>query len=227
MLWGLTQDQLSKTIFPLADLTKPEIRKIAADADMCIASKPDSQDICFVSNGMTNSDYLLKVLGEKPGPIIEIESGKELGQHKGSFNFTYGQRKGIGIAYPEPLYVVKVDPKQNIVYVGTRDKLASQFARAKNRNIIAELDLDQNNSFMAMTKIRYNSDPSMAKIALEDNNMISAEFIDPVDSITPGQAIVFYDPKDPLRVLGGAHSQGLSFIQALVYDHWLSTSAAY
>lgn len=212
MLWGLTQEQLSKTIFPLADLTKDEIRQIAVDANLCVASKPDSQDICFVSNGMTNSDYLLKILGEKPGDIVEISSGEVLGQHKGSFNYTYGQRKGLGIAYPEPLYVVKIDPKANTVYVGTKDKLSSQKAFGKSRNMISRPVFQKDEAgkeyFEALTNVRYNMDPAPAKVYLKDENTLEVEFMEPVDSITPGQAMAFYDKKDPTELIGGAWISG-------------------
>jgi tRNA-specific 2-thiouridylase len=201
MLWGLTPQQLSATVFPLADLDKSEVRKIANDSGLCVASKPESQDICFVSNGMTNSDYLLKILGEKPGNIIEIDSGKILGQHKGSFNYTYGQRKGLGIAHSEPLYVVKIDSKSNSVFVGTKDKLAGQVAKAKNRNLINNYLGDD---FEALVKIRYNSDPTPARVKLCGDNEIEVEFYEPVTAITPGQALAIYDLETGLELIGGA-----------------------
>ncbi|MDA0772231.1 MAG: tRNA 2-thiouridine(34) synthase MnmA [Cyanobacteria bacterium] len=201
MLWGLTQDQLAKTVFPLADLDKDEVRKIAEENNLCVANKPESQDICFVSNGMTNSDYLTKILGEKPGEIIEIESGEVLGKHKGSFNYTYGQRKGLGIAYPEPLYVVKTDPLTNKVYVGTRDKIKGQKAFAKDRNIISKIDGD---SFMSLVKIRYNMEAVPAMVKLIGETELEVDFIDPIDAITPGQAIALYDRETGQELIGGA-----------------------
>jgi tRNA-specific 2-thiouridylase len=201
MLWGLTREQLSATVFPLADLDKSEIRKIAEEAGLCVANKPESQDICFVSNGMTNSDYLLKILGEKPGNIVEIDSGKILGTHKGSFNYTYGQRKGLGIAYEEPLYVIKIDPKSNTVYVGTKEKLAGQKAQGKNRNMV---NATLGKSFDALVKIRYNSDPSPARVTLLADDGVEVEFYEPVTAITPGQALAFYDKDSGLEVIGGA-----------------------
>lgn len=205
MLWGLNQDQLSKTVFPLADLDKDEVRKIAEENNLCVANKPESQDICFVSNGMTNSDYLIKILGEKPGEIIEIESGEVLGEHKGSFNFTYGQRKGIGIAYKEPLYVVKTDPLTNKVYVGTRDKLQGQKAFAKDRNIISPIT---GNQFEALVKIRYNMEAVPAIVKLIGDHEVEVDFLDPIDAITPGQAIAFYDKETGQELMGGAWITG-------------------
>lgn len=200
MLWGLTQQQLSATVFPLADLEKSEVRKLAEEAELCVADKPESQDICFVANGMSNSDYLLKILGEKPGDIIEIDSGEILGKHKGSFNYTYGQRKGLGIAYPEPLYVVEIDSKSNTVFVGTKEKLEGQTAHGKNRNMVGFDEM----SFDAMVKIRYNSDPTLAHVTLLDDDKVEVVFKEPVSAITPGQALAFYDKDNSEKLLGGA-----------------------
>lgn len=201
MLWGLTQEQLAKTVFPLADMTKDEVREVAQKANLCVANKAESQDICFVSNGMTNSDYLTKILGEKPGDIIEIASGKVLGQHSGSYNYTYGQRKGLGIAYPEPLYVVEIDSENNKVYVGTKDKLYGQVAIGKNQNIVND---SYGDNFKALVKIRYNMEPVLANVEIGLEDTVRVEFEEPVTSITPGQAMVFYDPDDAKQVIGGS-----------------------
>ncbi|MBU6197563.1 MAG: tRNA 2-thiouridine(34) synthase MnmA [Cyanobacteria bacterium REEB446] len=210
MLWGLTQDQLSKTIFPLADFNKDEVRDLANIGELCVASKADSQDICFVSNGMTNADYLTRILGEKEGPIILASSGLVLGYHKGSFNYTYGQRKGLGIAYSEPLYVTKIDPNANTVYVGTKEELLSQRAIGNRRNMIGTPVLDAENSFAALTKIRYNAEPTLAQVYVDASDFVEVQFKEPVESVTPGQAMVFYDPVHPEKVLGGAWIDGVS-----------------
>jgi tRNA-uridine 2-sulfurtransferase len=210
MLWGLTQEQLSKTVFPLADLNKDEVREAAHRGQLCVADKAESQDICFVSNGMTNSEYLTKILGEKPGDIIEVFSGKVLGQHGGSYNYTYGQRKGIGIAYEEPLYVVEIDSKNNIVYVGTKDKLYGQVAVGKNSNII---NTNHGESFDALVKIRYNMEPVLAKVELGLEDSVRVEFKEPVTAITPGQAMVFYDIDNSKQVIGGAWISEHAFTQ--------------
>ncbi len=206
MLWGLSQKQLAHTLFPLADMAKDAVRQIAREAQLSVANKPDSQDICFVSVGMTNSDYLTRILGEKSGDIVLISDGTVLGQHKGSFNYTYGQRKGIGIAYSEPLYVVKIDPELNTVYVGTKGELLSQRAVGKDANFIGdaemETDLLGEKYFNARVKIRYNSSPVAAKVYPEDGGRVSVEFEDTVEAVTPGQAMAFYGDGD--RVIGGA-----------------------
>ncbi len=206
MLWGLNQKQLSYTLFPLADMAKDSVRQIARDAELGVANKPDSQDICFVSVGMTNSDYLTRILGEKPGDIVLVSDGTILGKHKGSFNYTYGQRKGLGIAYTEPLYVVKIEPEHNTVYVGTKGDLLSQRAIGKNANYIGPSELETDtlgeNYFKARVKIRYNSEPVLAKVYPNGETKVSVEFEDTVEAVTPGQAMVFYGDGD--RVIGGA-----------------------
>ncbi len=206
MLWGLNQKQLSHTLFPLADMAKDDVRRIATEAGLSVANKPDSQDICFVSVGMTNSDYLTRILGEKAGDIVLISDGTVLGQHKGSFNYTYGQRKGIGIAYSEPLYVVKIDPELNTVYVGTKGELLSQRAVGKDANFIGDADMEIDSLgekyFNARVKIRYNSSPVPAKVYPDGAERVAVEFEDTVEAVTPGQAMVFYGDGD--RVIGGA-----------------------
>ncbi len=212
MLWGLTQPQLAATVFPLADFVKSEIRELAEYAELCVASKAESQDICFVSNGMTNADYLTRLLGAKPGPIILASSGKQVGEHQGSFNYTYGQRKGLGVAYSEPLYVTRIDSDANIVYVGTKEELLSQRAIGRDINLIFKPVLDQDNSFEAFTQIRYNMKPRLAKVYVDDTNAdhLEVQFKEPVDAITPGQAMVFYDPADQNHVIGGAWIDAMS-----------------
>lgn len=214
MLWGLNQDQLAKTVFPLADFTKEQIREIAEIGDLCVAKKEESQDICFVSNGMTNSEYLTRILGEKEGPIILASTGEELAKHTGSFNYTYGQRKGLKIAYKEPLYVTKIDSDANIVYVGTKEELLTQKAVGNRVNMTAKFNLDDDSSFEALTKIRYNSKPSLARVYMDslDSDYLEVEFKEPVEAVTPGQAMVFYDPVDTAKVLGGAWIDGVSVL---------------
>jgi tRNA-uridine 2-sulfurtransferase len=206
MLWGLNSTQLSCTVYPLADFDKDEVRDIARKANLCVAEKEESQDICFVSNGMTNSEYLTRILGKKPGDIIEIDSGKILGQHQGSFNYTYGQRKGLGIAHSEPLYVVDIDSKTNKVFVGTREKLLQQQALANGLNIISA-EYRKLQEFEANVQIRYNSDPSPAKVRILSDTELLVDFYEPVTAITPGQALVMYAKDNPDELIGGAWIQ--------------------
>ena len=123
VLWGLTNEQIDATLLPLGGYKKEEIRKIAASKDLVIADKPDSQDLCFIPFGTTPQEYLADFIEEKPGPIIHTVTGAVLGEHKGTHNYTIGQRRGIGVAYETPLYVTSLDPDKRVVYVGDKDAL--------------------------------------------------------------------------------------------------------
>jgi len=136
MLWGLTQEVLSKTVFPLGDLTKEEVREIAEKANLIVAKKEESQDICFVTEKEGTQGFLQKFLGKKEGSIIENKTRKILGVHNGTHNYTIGQRKGLGIAHAEPLYVIDLDIEKNIVYAGTKDELEGNELIVKDVNWI-------------------------------------------------------------------------------------------
>lgn len=197
MLWGLTQDVLSKTVFPLGDLTKDEVREIAKEGNLIVAEKEESQDICFVSDKEGTQGFLGKYLQAKEGYIIENKTGKVLGTHQGTHNYTVGQRKGLGIAYIEPLYVVKLDVEKNIVYAGTKDELEGFELIVKDINWI-------NSSHVhVMAKIRYNSKTYFASVQLLEENKAKVTFNEPQSAITPGQACVFYDETDEVLLGGG------------------------
>ena len=225
MLWGLTQEVLSRTVFPLGNLTKDEVREIAVGAcsgkSLCVADKEESQDICFVSEKEGTQGFLGKYLQSKEGFIIENKTGNILGTHQGTHNFTIGQRKGLGIAYSEPLYVVDVDVEKNIVYAGIKGELEGNELIAKDVNwinpiIASEAKQSRLNSgendrdcFVAnaprnvMAKIRYNSKTSPATVTLLENDKIKVTFDSPQSAITSGQACVFYDETDQILLGGG------------------------
>ncbi|OGI07598.1 MAG: tRNA 2-thiouridine(34) synthase MnmA [Candidatus Melainabacteria bacterium RIFCSPLOWO2_02_FULL_35_15] len=136
MLWGLNQEVLSRTVFPLGDLIKEEVREIAKERNLVVADKEESQDICFISDKEGTQGFLGKYLESKEGYIIENKTGNILGIHQGTHNYTIGQRKGIGIAYSEPLYVIDLDVENNIIYAGTKDELEGCELIAKNVNWI-------------------------------------------------------------------------------------------
>ena len=202
MLWGLTQDVLSRTVFPLADLTKDEVREIAVGAcrgkPLCVADKEESQDICFVSDKEGTQGFLGKYLQTREGQIIENKTGKVLGSHEGTHNFTIGQRKGLGIAHSEPLYVVRLDIEKNIVYAGTKEELEGCELVVKDVNWIVPVKTSR-----VMAKIRYNSKTSPATITILENNHVKVTFDEPQSAITPGQACVFYDESDQILLGGG------------------------
>ncbi len=187
----LTQEKLQHAMFPIGEYTKPEVREMAAKFGLPVASKSDSQDLCFLGDG----DYrrFLRENGTpdmfEPGEIL-LTDGTPLGTHTGLPNYTVGQRKGLGIAYSEPLYVIKLDRQQNAVIVGTREELGSDTLTAQNMNWIA--GEAPANEFRAEIKIRYKSKASPATVTVLEDGRIRAIFDDPLRDITPGQGAVLY-----------------------------------
>lgn len=197
-LFSLTQEQFSKTMFPLYEYEKAQIREIAEKYDLPSKSAKDSQDICFIPKPKTLKDYLFETIGKKKGDFIDISTGKKLGEHDGCFQYTIGQRKGIGIAAENPLYTVKLDIKTNTVYVGEKDKAYG--TKLTLRDCHKTYPFEEN-SFDVITKIRYNMPFVKAHVEIKDNETIMT-FPEPVYSITPGQAAVWYDMNDG-HLLGG------------------------
>lgn len=206
MLWELTQDVLSKTVFPLGELTKEEVRQIAKDANLLVADKKESQDICFVSDKEDTQGFLSKYLQEKEGLIVENKTKNILGKHKGTHNYTIGQRKGIGIVCDVPLYVVDLDAENNIVYVGKKNELEGYELVVRDVNWIVPVGADQcvcGSPLHVMAKVRYNAKTSPATIEILGQNKVRVKFNEPVTAITPGQACVFYDEDDQVLLGGG------------------------
>ncbi len=201
-LFGLTQAQLARTLFPLGELTKPEVRELAGALGLAVAVKPDSQEICFVPNG----DYAaflnayLKETGVEPartrGEIVTTD-GRRLGEHEGVHRFTVGQRKGLGIAAPEPLYVIATDPETQRVVVGGTDDLLRRrfFAREVNWISIAA----PAGPVRAQVKIRNKHAGAAATLTVVEGR-VEVAFDEPQRAVTPGQGAVFYDGD---LVLGG------------------------
>ena len=199
-LFSTTQEQLNFLRFPLGQMQKKETRKIASGLKLNVADKPDSQDICFVPNG----NYASVVKKFKPesfkkGDILDIE-GKIVGKHDGIINFTIGQRKGIGIAYKEPLYVVNINAKKNEIIVGGRKTLAIKTIHLKNLNLLSDVEEYEDNLFI---KVRSTGRLIRARVNLNDTgaevNIKESEI-----GISPGQACVFYSKNQfGDKVLGG------------------------
>jgi tRNA-specific 2-thiouridylase len=203
-LFGLTQAQLARTLFPLGEMNKPAVRELAASMDLAVASKGDSQEICFVPNG----DYAaflsayLKDTGVAPadteGEIVTAD-GRTLGRHSGVHHFTVGQRKGLGIAAAEPLYVIATDPASQRVVVGGNDDLLRSrfFASDVNWISIAGVAAPRR----ADVKIRNKHAGAPATLyATADPTRVEVVFDEPQRAVTPGQGAVFYDGD---LVLGG------------------------
>lgn len=191
MLFNLTQEQLAHVLLPLADLTKTEIRKISEQGGLVTASKPDSQDICFVPDG----DYttFIQRLSHKKYPkgnFVHI-NGEILGKHQGLIHYTIGQRKGLGIAYEYPLYVIAKDVKNNLVILGPDKELFQSGLIAESCNFIAIETLDQ--PLRVTVKTRYRQKDVPALIEPYEDDKVKVTFDEPQRAITPGQAVVFYD----------------------------------
>ena len=199
-LFRTTQEQLNFLRFPLGQMQKKETRKIASELKLNVADKPDSQDICFVPNG-NYASVIKKFRPEsfQKGNILDIESNI-VGKHDGIINFTIGQRKGIGIAYKEPLYVININAKTNEVIVGNRVALAIKKIYLKNLNLLSDVEEYNNNLFI---KVRSTGRLVKAKVNLNDTG---AEVnLDELETgISPGQACVFYSKNQfGDKVLGG------------------------
>jgi tRNA-specific 2-thiouridylase len=203
-LFGLTQPQLSRTLFPLGGMVKPEVRELAKQLNLPVAEKHDSQEICFVPNG----DYAafmnayLREQGidssETEGEIVDTQ-GRVLGHHAGAHRFTVGQRRGLRVAAPEPLYVIATEPATQRVVVGRGDELMSRSLLAKDVNWLS-IHAPQT-PVRAQVKIRNKHTPAAATLLTTvDERRIRIDFDHPQRAITPGQAAVFYDGD---LVLGG------------------------
>ncbi len=190
-LYGLTQSQLAHILFPLGGLTKTQVRRTARELGLSTAQKPESQEICFVPEG----DYrklLERVAPERPtpGPIVHVD-GRILGTHKGIANYTIGQRRGLGVAHPRPLYVVGFDIGRNAVVVGESEHVWADELVAENMNWIAIKKL--NEPMRAHARIRYKHEESPAIVSLLEGGSVLVRFDRPQRAVTPGQSIVFYD----------------------------------
>ncbi|HSS22628.1 MAG TPA: tRNA 2-thiouridine(34) synthase MnmA [Pyrinomonadaceae bacterium] len=195
-LWELTQDQLSRALFPLGEMSKPEVREVARDNKLAVAEKSESQEICFVPDGdyagfidryLAAEDEADRLPGA--GEIVDT-TGVVLGQHSGIHRYTIGQRRGIGIAAEQPLYVVNIETARNRVVVGKQDGLLRSEFTATGVNWVA---FDQPTTpVRAEVRVRYRHMPAPATITPLENGRASVIFDEPQRAITPGQATVFY-----------------------------------
>ena len=197
VLYNLTADKLARIIFPLGEFSKVETRKLAAQMNLPVAEKPDSQEICFVPNNNYKiflQDFAPDADALQGGEIVDLD-GKILGNHQGVANYTIGQRKGLGIAAPQPLYVTKIDVASKKIVVGSNEELFTTILTADNVHWIYKPTLPTT----LQAKIRYGSKFAECEVA-ESENFLRVTFGYPQRAVTPGQAAVFY--KDDI-VLGG------------------------
>jgi len=208
-LFGLTQEQLAHTLFPLGHMTKPEVREAARQHGLALAEKPDSQEICFIPGG-DYKQFLTAYLEEQGEPMPETggelvaSNGDVIGRHDGISNFTVGQRKGLKVASPSPLYVLNIDPASHRVTVGADTELATRTLRANRLNWISIPALTA--PMRVKIKIRHRHEPAWATIEpllgadSETDAQVLAVFDEPQRAVTPGQSAVFYDGDE---VVGG------------------------
>ncbi len=198
-LYNLTQSQLSSLLLPLGDFSdKDMVRQYAEENGLSTAKKPDSQEICFVPDN-DYASFIKRRIGSLPpsGNFVDLE-GNILGQHKGIVNYTIGQRKGLGIAFGEPMFVIKIDAKKNEVVLGRQGTEFSDTLYAINPNFIPFDSLDA--PLRAEAKVRYSAKPAPCTIS-QEGERIKVAFDVPQRAITPGQAVVIYDGD---LVIGGA-----------------------
>jgi tRNA-specific 2-thiouridylase len=190
-LFSLTQEQLARAVFPVGDLKKPEVRAQARRLGLTVAEKPDSQEICFVPDG----DYAAFVARQEPaavrGGAIVDERGLTVGRHEGIHRFTVGQRRGLGVSAPAPLYVLKIDAEAASVTVGPKAALDRTRLTASDVNWVS---CDAPAAWLPVTaQIRHRHRAAEARVRALDPGRAELVFDEPQPSITPGQAVVFYD----------------------------------
>jgi len=190
-LYNLTQEQLKKTIMPIGDYTKEEVRKIAKKIGIQVADKPDSMEICFIPDH-DYAGYIERKTDYKavPGNFVDMQN-HIIGTHKGIIHYTVGQRKGLGLALGKPVFVVAIRPETNEIVIGDNEDL---FLRKLYANHINFMGIEKiENPMKAQAKIRYSHQGSNCVVSMKDTDTLECIFDEPVRAITPGQAVVLYD----------------------------------
>lgn len=196
VLYMLGQRQLERLLLPVGELTKPEVRRIARRLGLDVAEKPDSVEICFVTNGDYRSFVAERAPG-RPGPILDRD-GRQLGTHRGLANYTVGQRRGLGIALGEPRYVTAIDPARNVVVVGPEEDLYADTVEVTGANWVRGVPPETGTRMLA--KHRYRAEPAAAQLLSVEGDRAVVRFDQRQRALTPGQALAFYDGEE---VLGG------------------------
>lgn len=208
-LWGLPQEHLARSIFPLGELTKPRIREMAAEMGLAhVAQKPDSYEICFIPDDDYRGFLRRRVPGleaEVAGGAFVLRDGTAVGRHEGYPFYTIGQRRGLGLALGYPAYVTHIDAATNTITVGPREELLRQTLTARRLNFVGAPDLHEERPVSA--QIRYNGAAAPALAWQTDEDELSVAFAEPRAAIAPGQAVVLYEGED-LLAGGWIHAVG-------------------
>lgn len=212
VLAGINRSILDRILFPVGSSTKPEIRELAAEAGLRVATKPDSQEICFIPD----NDYVgflerYRGKSETSGDFVDL-SGKVLGQHPGYEQFTIGQRRGLGIAFGEPRFVIRIEPETRRVVLGTHADLAQTTLEADGMSWLVD---DIPAKLECLAQIRYQHTAAPATVEVVDHNHVGVRFREPQFGVAPGQALVLYDGD---RVLGGGWIRQDVFVPTQVHS---------
>ncbi len=191
VLYNLTQEQLKHTLMPLGYYTKDKVREIARKLELPVANKAESQEICFVSDDNYGRFIKEKIKKDIPEGNFVDKDGNILGRHKGIIHYTIGQRKGLGIAFGTPMFVIGIDVKNNNIILGEERDAFNNHLIATDLNFITFERLT--GPINVTAKIRYSAKPASAKVSPIDNRNVKVEFEEPQRAITPGQSVVFYD----------------------------------
>jgi tRNA-specific 2-thiouridylase len=204
-LFATTREQLAYLRFPLGDLPKSAVRAAAAELDLAVATKPDSQDICFVPEGKYSTLIdKLRPDAAGAGEIVHLD-GRVLGRHEGVTRYTVGQRRGLNVAVGDPLFVVKIEPEHKRIIVGPREALLTRALTLKETNWLGDhptLQAAAEAELAVLARVRSTRDPAPGRLNIRDG-LPRVVFGEPEEGVSPGQACVLYDAAEPSRVLGG------------------------
>jgi tRNA-specific 2-thiouridylase len=198
VLWGLSQESLARTRFPLGGFHKSDIRQMAIESDFVdIANKSESYEICFVPDNDYRSFLKRQVPGleeQVDGGNFVLADGTIVGKHRGYPFYTIGQRKGLEIALGYPAFVLDINPETNTVILGEKDELIKHSMQVRDVNLMKYAELPED--FNALTKIRYKHDGSMSLLNMQSDGIMQVDFLDAVSGVAPGQSAVFYEGND-------------------------------
>lgn len=197
-LYGISPDKLTNLVLPLGDLTKEQVRSIAAQANLPVAEKPESMELCFAGEGNYRA-VLTDTAFNKPGDITDMQ-GNKIAEHKGIANFTLGQRRGVGFAAGRPLYVGKIDAQKNTIALGTKDEVSSRTVSANQLNVLITEEIVVGGQFFG--KIRSYVDSHPCILTEVNNDAMTVEFDLPQFAPCPGQRLVLYNSKDYITAGG-------------------------